>query len=296
MRAVGRAPDEIVWELRCRVVVPRYCGSSAITMSEFVPHPRESTAATRRSSRYRSNTMFRHSIAAATLLLLAGSAYAQDTCGDVNSSGTVTSSDALAVLRKSVGQPVDLQCASGATPLETGQSFCYDEAGETISCTGTGQDAELKKGVAANFTDNGDGTITDENTGLEWEKLSDDDSIHDYDDALYTWEDAFTQKIATLNSTNFAGHNDWRLPNLNELETIRNLGQASPAVHSEFDTACAPGCTVLTCSCTASDAHWTSTTYVLDETSAWTVYFDDGDTYATAKTVENYVRAVRGGS
>ena len=55
---------------------------------------------------------------------------------------------------------------------------------------------------------NGNGTITDDQTGLTWEKLSDDGSIHEYADN-YTWCAAFT-KITTLNSANFAGHNDWR--------------------------------------------------------------------------------------
>jgi len=45
-----------------------------------------------------------------TILLSADSAGAQPVCGDVNDSGGVTSSDALAVLREAVGQPVDLIC------------------------------------------------------------------------------------------------------------------------------------------------------------------------------------------
>jgi hypothetical protein len=239
--------------------------------------------------------MLRNIFSVSILVVLAASAQAADTCGDVNASGTVTSSDALSVLKKAVGQPVTLQCPAAATTLETGQTLCYDQSGEAISCTGTGQDAALKKGVAQSFTDNGDGTISDDNTGLMWEKLSDDDSIHDFDEGLYDWQSAFTQKIATLNSSSFAGHNDWRLPNENELETIRSLGETSPAVFPIFNTGCSAGCTVLTCSCTVSDAYWSSTTYQLDESSAWTVYFDDGDTYATGKTIQNYVRAVRGG-
>ena len=62
--------------------------------------------------------------------------------------------------------------------------------------------------------DNGDGTITDTKTGLMWEKLSDDGSIHDKDTA-YTWANAFAVKVATLNGGGgFAGHTDWRVPNV----------------------------------------------------------------------------------
>ena len=53
----------------------------------------------------------------------------------------------------------------------------------------------------------------DVNTGLMWEKLSDDGSIHDRDN-LYTWDDAFAVKVATLNSGSFAGRTDRRVPNV----------------------------------------------------------------------------------
>jgi len=54
---------------------------------------------------------------------------------------------------------------------KTGQTKCYDESGTEISCTGTGQDGEIQAGVAwpgPRFTDNGDGTMTDNLTGLMW--------------------------------------------------------------------------------------------------------------------------------
>jgi hypothetical protein len=52
--------------------------------------------------------------------------------------------------------------------LKTGQTLCYDDVGTVIACAGTGQDAELQKGLAGAYTDNGDGTITDTKTGLMW--------------------------------------------------------------------------------------------------------------------------------
>ena len=73
----------------------------------------------------------------------------------------------------------------GGGVLKTGQTLCYNSAGSVISCAGTGQDGELQKGVARSYTDNGDGTITDNTTGLIWEKLTDDGTIHDKDN-VYT--------------------------------------------------------------------------------------------------------------
>ena len=90
-----------------------------------------------------------------------------------------------------------------ACVLKTGQTNCWDSLGAPITCAGTGQDGELQKGAARSYTDNGDGTITDNTTGLMWEKLTDDGSIHDWDN-VYTWEGAFA-KIAALNAANFAG-------------------------------------------------------------------------------------------
>src|SRR5207247_60676 len=109
------------------------------------------------------------------------------------------------------------------------------------------------------YTDNGDGTITDNNTGLVWEKLSADGSVHDMSNT-YTWDQTFSGHVATLNSTSFGGHNDWRLPNVKELASIVNYedfpgcpgtGAACLSVSPAFNNNCTSGCTVLTCSCTA---------------------------------------------
>ena len=71
----------------------------------------------------------------------------------------------------------------------TGQMTCWDRLGSVIPCAGTGQDGDLRKGAPLSYTDNGDGTITDNNTGLMWEKLSHDGSIHDVNNTD-TWDDA----------------------------------------------------------------------------------------------------------
>jgi hypothetical protein len=59
------------------------------------------------------STSFRPSsllTAAAIVLSLAGPSAAESVCGDVNSTSDVTSTDALLVLRKAVGQNLDLVC------------------------------------------------------------------------------------------------------------------------------------------------------------------------------------------
>jgi hypothetical protein len=69
--------------------------------------------------------------------------------------------------------------------------------------------------------------ITDRRTALRWEKLSDDESIHNKDQLL-DWHEAFA-KIAALNTPPcFAGHCDWRLPNVIELESLVHYGTGGP--------------------------------------------------------------------
>lgn len=220
-------------------------------------------------------------------------------CGDVDGSGSVTATDSLGVLNRAVSLPVNLNCSctsedggAPSQPVRTGQTTCYDAAGDAISCAGTGQDGETQLGTVRAFTDNGDGTITDGGTGLMWEKLSDDDSIHDRD-AVYSWSDAIAVKIAALNAATFAGHDDWRLPNRFELETLLDLGTSLPATYAEFTAGCIAGCSVDACSCTQSSPYWTSTSYDFDLTTAWYVGFGGGGVSAQAKDVLGYVRAVR---
>jgi uncharacterized protein DUF1566 len=185
--------------------------------------------------------------------------------------------------------------------LQTGQAGCYDAKGTGISCTGTGQDGELQKGLARSYTDNGDGTITDNQTGLMWEKKSRDGSIHDWTN-LYTWTDAFDvflAGVAGLNTTNFAGHNDWRLPNRFELDSLLDFGTQDPLVDAAFDNGCVASCTVTSCSCTSSTSfYWSSTTLLPNPNTAWTVFFDSHAGISDGfdlKTNSDLVRAVRGG-
>ncbi len=213
-------------------------------------------------------------------------------CGDVERNYSLTASDALRILRRAVGQEVEIICPPSATPLRTGQTTCYDAGGTPQQCAGTRQDADLAFGAARSFVDNGNGTILDNATGLTWEKLSNDGSIHDVDNK-YTWAEAFSVKIAALNASNFGGSSTWRLPNRFELETLVNLGAAGPATHSVFNTVCGASCTVTTCSCTASDYYWTSTTAQIGQTSAWTVLFETGHEEWDSKSGTNHVRAVR---
>jgi len=183
-------------------------------------------------------------------------------------------------------------CLGISLPLTTDQTTCYDESGDLIACAGTGHDGDHQKGLERSFTDNGDGTISDTVTGLMWEKLSDDGSVHAEGNS-FAWADTGT-KIAALNAASFAGHNDWRVPNINELRTLANFSLPPPAVYPPFNTGCVPGCTVLTCDCYVNEDVWSSTTVGWTKFSAFALAAR-GNPEMKVKTVPARVRAVRGG-
>lgn len=189
------------------------------------------------------------------------------------------------------------QAQTAPVVLRTGQLVCYDGGGSPIPCAGTGQDGDLQKGAVLNYVDNGDGTITDTWTKLTWEKLSLDGSVHDAN-AGYVWGTAFN-KISALNAAGFAGHSDWRLPNINELRSLLldQVLSSSPVIYDPiFNTGCNTGCSVTTCSCTQY-LYWSSTSYAPSPSNSWIVDFLAG--IATPRFKGNsatYVRAVRGGS
>ena len=69
-----------------------------------------------------------------------------------------------------------------------------------------------KTGAFVNdFVDNGDDTVTDRVTGLMWQKDGSSEGM--------TWADA-KEYVNKLNSGQFGGHSDWRLPTIEELASL----------------------------------------------------------------------------
>jgi hypothetical protein len=106
--------------------------------------------------------------------------------------------------------------------VDTGQEKCYDNSQE-IACPQPGeafygQDAQYQ-GNQPDYSDNGDGTVTDLNTGLMWQKTPGDKVT--YDDAVAGAEDF-----------NLAGYDDWRLPTIKELYSLILFSGTDPAPES----------------------------------------------------------------
>ncbi|MCX5845209.1 MAG: DUF1566 domain-containing protein [Deltaproteobacteria bacterium] len=160
---------------------------------------------------------------------------------------------------------------------QTGQTSCYhEEFGTVITCTGTGQDGDLRAGVTwpnPRFTDNGDQTVTDNLTGLIWAKdgnaIKTRDPGFDSDfttgDGMVTWQHALDY-IKKLNQENYLGHHDWRLPNVIELESLVHAGQSNSA-----DWLNTKGFSNV-----QSSYYWSSSSKAAHPTSAWLVNIVDG--------------------
>ena len=161
-------------------------------------------------------------------------------------------------------------------------------------------DGTVRAGGLLGYVDNGDGTITDLNTGLMWEKKSDDGSLHDKDN-VYSWsstgtEDTIWDWLDDLNAGAFARRRDWRIPNVKELMSLVDYQASAPSVHRTFDTGCAERCTVLTCSCTPKTTnYWSSTSLTDAPLYVWLVDFNSGSVFSMIRTDHFRVRAVRGG-
>ena len=87
--------------------------------------------------------------------------------------------------------------------VDTNQSLCYDNY-DVIECLSgfNGQDADYI-GNEPSYKDNGDGTVSDLNTGLMWQKAPGDKV------AYYT-------AINNVDSFELAGYSDWRVPSIKE--------------------------------------------------------------------------------
>jgi hypothetical protein len=182
---------------------------------------------------------------------------------------------------------------------------CEDAFGKKLVAAGQKYGPACPKNIwtgrSQRFIDQGDGTVHDEATGLQWEKKRNldekpnPDDPHDADN-VYTWttkprgtaEDgtAFTTFLAALNAGEcFAKHCDWRLPSLPELRTIL-MSPMPCSLNPCLDPIFGP---------TAPSIYWSGSESAYHTVRAWYVFFISGYVTTAAKVSPHHVRAVRGG-
>lgn len=141
----------------------------------------------------------------------------------------------------------------------TGQSLCFDAVGKIVACAGSGQDGELKLGAQwpdPRFEILEDG-ILDRLTGLLWRRAA------NLTPQAVVWSEALAA-VAELNQHGAAIA--WRLPTINELESLVDCATHSPALPSGHPFA------------DVQDIYWSSTTSLFEPDWAWALYLEKGAT------------------
>lgn len=190
---------------------------------------------------------------------------------------------------------------------QTGQVLCYNTAGGTIPCSGTGQDGEYQMGFnlpTPRFTDNGDGTIADNLTGFIWLKNADCVGDLTWQNALDFVKNLNAGKIIVPSPVGSCGDSsgargnhqtDWRLPNIREMMSLTDFAFSSPAISNAAGIAGAtPGDPFTDLQPTV---YWTSTTTSSAGMTnhAWVVELTEGRIGFDDKTASHPVIVVRGG-
>ncbi len=179
---------------------------------------------------------------------------------------------------------------------KTGQTRCYDKSGSEIICTGTGQDGEFQTGFdwsGSRFVDNNDGTVLDSLTGLIWLKNANCFSMQNWSNALDLVNNLQDGQCGLTDGSK-AG--DWRLPNVNEYESIVHWGYNQELCGN---TSCASLADWLNSqgfqNVNPYQRYWTSNTSAHDTNTAWTFAPWNGTDYFYNKGMSYFVWAVRSG-
>ena len=135
--------------------------------------------------------------------------------------------------------------------------------------------------MSERFTDNGDGTITDNRTRLMWTKDAGTPTVGSCAGGIKTWQGALDY-VTCLNGINHLGHSDWKLPGVKELISLVDYSRFGPALPLSR-----PFLNVQ------SGIYWSSISYVYNMNFAWVVYMWNGYVGYDGKAINGYVWPVR---
>ncbi len=180
--------------------------------------------------------------------------------------------------------PVSTAFAPTVHIPQTGQNKCYDSSYEETPCVGTGQDGDVRAGIAwpsprfISGTGLENACVTDNLTGLMWIKNPSNLTLP------LNWNSALLF-VNSLNSDGYCGHSDWRIPNRKELFSLIDYSKGAPAL---------PDGSMLSL---VLDYYyyWSSTSYASNSLYAWCVDMLDGMGVPCSKSFPNHILPVRGG-
>ncbi len=176
---------------------------------------------------------------------------------------------------------------SSSFVLCTGLTKCYNNSSE-ITCPSEGedfygQDAQYSDFCTPkNFTANSE-TVTDNNTGLIWQRNIPTTYYGctggDPTGSTCTWQEA----INYCENLTLAGSSNWRLPNIEELETLIDYGRENQTINP-----------IIFPYTLQSWWLWSSSFYINDISAAWNIYVNSGSTSYLKKIYNKHVKCVSG--
>ena len=161
---------------------------------------------------------------------------------------------------------------------------------------GTAAPAECDSDNAQRYVDHGNGTITDTRTGLMWQRCADGQLGADCRTGTPTAHASFAAALGRAKEVNAdatgagRGHDDWRVPNRNELASLVQPSCAAPAINRlRFP---------VTPDKPTTAPFWTSSPWIASpagKAMVWAVQFNDGSVLPVDATSDHHLRLVRAG-
>ncbi len=137
-------------------------------------------------------------------------------------------------------------------------------------------------------TISGDNVVTDNKTQLMWKQCSEGLTGADCltgSVSYHNWSVALDISVTLNANSGFAGFNDWRLPNIEELRSIAAINCFNPAINE----------TAFPNTIGGFDEYWSASPSANDPNKSWIVYSNKGNDDTKQRLDMNRVRLVRSG-
>jgi hypothetical protein len=170
-----------------------------------------------------------------------------------------------------------------ASPMDTLRARLVRGSGTARVASAHCTHAEPASNPSSAYLDHGDGSVTDIRSGLMWKRCVEGQSWNGSGCEGTASDHTWSAALALAEATEYAGHDDWRLPDLKETESLVEECRGAPAINS----AVFPN--------TPNGRVWTASPGADGPLGAWLVYFDLGHTTFDFRDVLGLVRLVRAG-